>query len=114
MEGKMLMDVILNNDSITVSIDNPFHVDLDLVMGEIEKFTSSKNVALSGVDVRELIPKMIRGIAGCESGCPANAKNLVEQGFRNFELKYIEGGILSAKATISDGTTLHLKMFPEF
>lgn len=110
----MLLDVILDNDSVTVAIDNPFHFDIDSVMGEIEKFTSSKNVALSGIDVRGLIPKMIRGIAGCEGGCPANARNLVEQGFRNFELKYIEGGILSAKADIPGGTSLHLKMFPEF
>jgi len=110
----MLLEVILDNDSVTITIDKPFHFDMDSVMEEIEKFTSSKNVILNGIDVRGLIPKMIRGIAGCEGGCPANAKNLVEQGFRNFELKYIEGGILSAEAVISTGKTLHLKMFPEF
>ena len=110
----MLLDVILDNDSVTVTIDNPFHFDMDAVMGEIEMFTSSKKAALNGIDVRGLIPKMIRGIAGCEGGCPANAKSLVEKGFKNFELKYIEGGILSAKASTPSGKTLHLKMFPEF
>jgi len=110
----MVLDVMLENDSVTITIDNPFHFDMDSVMGEVEKLTSSKNVRLNGIDVRGLIPKMIRGIAGCEGGCPANAKNLVEKGFRNFELKYIEGGILSATTLIPDGRTLHLKMFPEF
>ncbi len=110
----MLLDVTLDNDSVTITIDNPFHFNMDSVMGKIEGFTASKNTALNGIDVRGLIPKMIRGITGCEGGCPANAKNLVERGFKNFELKYIEGGILSAKASIPNGKTLRLKMFPEF
>ncbi len=110
----MLLDVILDSDSTTVSIDDPFHIDMDAVMAEIEKFLSSKDVGLDRIDVRGLLPKMIRGIAGCQGGCPANAKSLVERGFKNFELKYIEGGILSAKTAVPGGRTLHLKMFPEF
>ena len=110
----MLLDVTLGSDSITIAIDNPFHFDMDSVMREIEEFAASKNVAVQGTDVRGLIPKMIRGIAGCEGGCPANAKGLVEKGFRNFELQYIEGGILSARTSFSNGEMLHLKMFPEF
>jgi hypothetical protein len=110
----MLLDVMLDNESITVTIDNPFHFDMDSLMEEIREFAASRNAALNGTDVAGIIPKMIRGIAGCEGGCPANAKNLVEKGFKNFELKYIEGGILSAKTDMPDGKTLHLKMFPEF
>ncbi len=108
------MDVTLDSDSATITIDDPFHFDMDSVMGEIAKFLSSKDVVLDGIDVRGLLPRMIRGIAGCQGGCPANAKSLVEQGFRNFELKYVEGGILSAKTAVPGGRTLHLKMFPEF
>jgi hypothetical protein len=110
----MVLDVKLGNDSVTITIDNPFHFDMDSVMAEIERLASSKDLTLNGIDVKGLIPKMIRGIAGCEGGCPANAKSLVEKGFRNFELKYIEGGILSATTDVPDGRTLHLKMFPEF
>jgi hypothetical protein len=87
---------------------------MDAVMEKLARFTASKNVSLNGIDVRGLIPKMIRGVSGCEGGCPANAKNLVEQGFRNFTLKYIEGGILSAEAVTPGGKILRLKMFPEF
>jgi hypothetical protein len=110
----MLLDIILNNDSLTITIEDPFHFDHPSVMKKINRFAASKNISLSDVDVKGLIPKMIRGIAGCESGCPANAKSLVEHGYRNFDLKYIEGGILSAGVSLEGGITLELKMFPEF
>ncbi len=110
----MLLDVILGKDSLTITIEDPFHFDSDSVMREINGFASSKNISLDDVDVKGLIPKMIRGIAGCESGCPANAKSLVERGYGNFDLKYIEGGILSAHANLKKGNTLQIKMFPEF
>ncbi len=110
----MLLDVMLGKDSRTITIEDPFHFDLASVIKEIEGFAASKSVSLSGIDVTGLIPKMIRGIAGCENGCPSNAKGLVEQGYRNFILKYIEGGILSAEADLGTGGVLQFKMFPEF
>ena len=110
----MLLDIILGNDSFTITIEDPFHFSMAAVMKEIENFAASKEISLSDIDVTGLIPKMIRGIAGCENGCPSNAKSLVERGYRNFDLKYIEGGILSAEVSLRGGNILQLKMFPEF
>lgn len=110
----MLLDISLDNDSLSINIEDPFHLDIDSVINKIEGFTASKNITLNGVDIKGIIPKMIRGIAGCEGGCPADAKSLVRKGFKNFELKYIEGGILSAQVGVKDGKILHLKMFPDF
>ncbi len=110
----MLLDVNIGDDSITIPIDNPFRTDIDAIMKKVEYFAFSRNVPLNGIDIAGLIPRMIRGIAGCESGCPANAKNLAEKGFKGFTLKYIEGGILSAEMPIDKERTLSLKMFPEF
>ena len=110
----MLLDVKLKNDSLTITIEDPFHFDNLSVIKKINGFAASKDISLSGIDVEGLIPKMIRGIAGCEGGCPANARSLVEQGYRNFLLKYIEGGILSAEVSLGNGDVLQLKMFPEF
>lgn len=110
----MLLDIVLDNDSLTITIEDPFHFDGDTLIEKIHKFAASKEISLLGIDVEGLIPKMIRGIAGCENGCPANAKALVEQGYQSFTLKYIEGGILSAHASLEGGKSLHLKMFPEF
>jgi hypothetical protein len=104
----------LDKESIAVPIEKPFQPDLDGIMENIERFAASKDVNLDGIDIRGLIPKMIRGIAGCEGGCPADAKGLVRQGYGNFQLKYIEGGILSADVSIGKGRTLTLKMFPDF
>jgi len=67
-----------------------------------------------GHDFRGLIPKMIKGIAGCENGCPSDAKRLVSRGVKGFELEYIEGGILSARTYLKNGGTLYLKLFPDF
>lgn len=110
----MEISVSIGSDSISIVIENPFHIDLDSVVGQIEAFCSSKGAAINGVDVRGLIPQMVRGIAGCERGCPADAKELVQRGFRNCGLAYIEGGILTAKAVIGNDKELSIKMFPDF
>jgi len=107
------LDVKIGNDSLLIPINNPFNMELELVVQQIEEFASSKGIVLKGLNLKGLIPKMIRGIAGCEQGCPADAKNLIARGFKDFELKYIEGGILSAEAAITNGK-LCLKMFPDF
>ena len=110
----MELVISFGNDSISISIDNPFQCDQDLLMGKLQEFLSFHGAGLDGLDIRSLIPMMIKGIAGCERGCPADAKGFVSRGFQNFELQYIEGGILSAKAALSTGGFLILKMFPDF
>src|SRR5512135_113801 len=110
----MILDVVIDKDSMSIEIIDPFHVDLDGVVGKIDQFASSKGIAVAGLDVRGLIPAMIKGIAGCERGCPADAKGLVSKGFKDFELQYIEGGILSARRLAGDGRFFYLKMFPDF
>ncbi|MDA8432208.1 MAG: hypothetical protein M0Z60_04495 [Nitrospiraceae bacterium] len=110
----MLLDVIIDKDSLPIQIPDPFHPDLDGIVGSIGRFAGEKGTDLSGLDIRGLIPEMIRGIAGCESGCPANAKGLVSKGFRSFDLEYIEGGILSARASAGEDRCFYLKMFPDF
>lgn len=110
----MLLDVALGNDSISIDIEDPFHADIDSLVEKIKGFTEARNVPLDDIDIGGLVPKMIRGIAGSEGGCPANALDFVGRGFRDFELKYIEGGILSAKVDIEAGKSLQLRMFPEF
>ena len=57
---------------------------------------------------------MIRGVAGCEDGCPSDAKRLVSEGFGGFNLSYIEGGILSAVKTTDDGKEISVRIFPDF
>lgn len=110
----MLLDVTINKDAVSIPIADPFRADLDGILGQIGRFATSKGTDLTGLDIRGLIPRMIKGIAGCENGCPANAKELVSRGAKDFELQYIEGGILSARATIGDDQQIFLKMFPDF
>ncbi|MCX5717453.1 MAG: hypothetical protein NTW44_03915 [Nitrospirae bacterium] len=110
----MEISVSIGNDSISIAIESPFRIDLDSVVGQIEAFCSSKGTAINGVDVRGLISQMARGIAGCERGCPADAKEFVDRGFKEFSLAYIEGGILTAKAVIGNNKELSIKMFPDF
>lgn len=110
----MELDVRLEKESLSIPITNPFKLDVDSVTAQIEGFISSKGGSLSGLDVKNLIPKMVRGIAGCEAGCPANAMEVVSTGYMNFDLAYIEGGILIATAKTEEGKELSLKMFPDF
>ncbi len=110
----MILDVAIDKDSMSIEIQDPFHLDLEGIVGKIEQFAASKGIAVSGADMRSLIPAMVKGIAGCEHGCPADAKGLVSRGFKDFELQYIEGGILSARKLTGDGRSFYLKMFPDF
>jgi hypothetical protein len=110
----MELDISLDSDSLSINIDNPFRMDVDSLMQQIGSFLSAKGEELNGLDIRGLLPRMVRGIAGCEKGCPADAKSLVAQGFDNFELAYVEGGILTARVMTDQGKVLSVKMFPEF
>ena len=110
----MVLDVIINDASASFQIDAPFQADIDSLCSQIERFASSKGADITALDVRGLIPKMIRGIAGCERGCPANAQDLVSGGYKGFDMQYVEGGILTAGRITAEGTMLSLKMFPDF
>ena len=110
----MELDVSTGGKSLAITIDNPFRLDMDSLMGRIESFLSTQGADPKRLDIRGLLPKMVKGIAGCEGGCPADARNFVSRGFANFKLAYIEGGILHARTTTEDGKQISLKMFPDF
>ncbi len=110
----MELDVRINGEKISIPIQDPFHLDLDAIISRIDRLVSTQGARVNGLDIRGLLPRMVKGIAGCEAGCPANAKSLVEKGYQNFTLQYVEGGILTASAKIAGGTTLSLKLFPDF
>ncbi len=110
----MELDVRVNDASLAITLDDPFHLDLDSLMERIGAFAGSQGCTLNGLDVKGLLPRMVKGIAGCEAGCPADAKRVVRQGFQSFALDYIEGGILSATASLPEGAKLAIRLFPEF
>ena len=110
----MELDVSDGAKSVSIPIENPFHVDVEATVLRVESFFSSQGTAVTGLDIRGLLPKMIKGIAGCEGGCPADAKSFVSRGYKNFALAYIEGGILQARASTDEGKHIVVRMFPDF
>ena len=114
MGVSVVLDVIINDASVSLQIDAPFQTDIDVLYSQIERFASSKGTEITALDVKGLIPKMIRGIAGCERGCPANAHDLVSRGHKGFDMQYVEGGILTARIMTAEGSVLSLKLFPDF
>lgn len=110
----MELDVSIGSKSLALPIDNPFRLDVEATVSQILSFLAEQGAKTDGLDIRGLLPKMVKGIAGCEGGCPADAKSFVSRGFSKFMLEYIEGGILHAQATVESGQTISLKMFPDF
>jgi hypothetical protein len=108
----MELDVRLDGRSVSIPLADPFRLDLGDITARIGELFSG--TSMEDLDVRGLVPLMVRGVAGCEAGCPADAKGLVERGYRNFRLAYVEGGILTAEATTKNGSVLTLKLFPDF
>jgi hypothetical protein len=110
----MELDIRMEKESLAITIEDPFRINLDALLRKINEFLAPKGVSTDNLDIRGLLPRMVKGIAGCEAGCPADAKSVVKKGHRNFTLEYIEGGILSASAQLGQGKTLSLKLFPDF
>ncbi len=110
----MELDVKVAGKSLSIPIPDPFRLDVESTVVKIETFLSAQGAATTGLDFRGLVPKLVKGIAGCEGGCPADAQNFVSRGFTNFKLAYIEGGILQAQAKSADGREISLRMFPDF
>jgi hypothetical protein len=110
----MLLDISINGESFEVDIADPFRYDLEDMCSQIERFATALGVDVAPADVKGLIPKMIRGIAGCEGGCPADAKGIASRGHAAFEIEYVEGGILTAQTQLGGGESLVVKMFPDF
>lgn len=110
----MDIDIAVGNESLSLNIDNPHRFNVDDVMNDLIDFGNKEGVDFLGLEVGRLIPKMIRGVAGCEAGCPSNAHSVVREGFNNFKLEYVEGGILTATHPVENDRTLQIKVFPDF
>ncbi|MBC8413069.1 MAG: hypothetical protein ISR96_00060 [Nitrospira sp.] len=110
----MDIDISIDSESFEVNIENPHRFDIDSVVSDIAAFGDKLGVDFNQLDIKTLIPRMIRGVAGCEGGCPADAKSFVRQGFNDFSLDYIEGGILSAVLQQDNGKKVTVKIFPDF
>jgi hypothetical protein len=110
----MDLDVVIGNESLPVNIENPFRFDVASVMSNIIDFGNKNEVDLIPLQLDELIKRMIKGVAGCEAGCPSDAKSIVRDGFGNFILDYVEGGILTATQVLDHTKNLQIKIFPDF
>ena len=110
----MVLDVVIDDASVTIQIAEAFRPDIEAIIAEIERVAISKGTDIAALDLRGLVLQMIRGIAGCESGCPADAKGLITRGYNGFDLNYVEGGILTARTKTGAGSVINLKMFPDF
>ncbi len=110
----MDIDVSINGESLSIDIENPYKADASKTAGEIVDFGQKFGVDLSSLEIDRLIPRMIRGVAGCEGGCPSDAMSMVREGFGNFQIQYVEGGILTAVQTLENGKPLEVKIFPDF
>jgi hypothetical protein len=110
----MDLDVVIGNESLPVNIENPFRFDVASVMNNIIDFGNKNEVDLIPLQLDELIKRMIKGVAGCEAGCPSDAKSIVRDGFGNFILDYVEGGILTATQVLDNNKNLQIKIFPDF
>lgn len=110
----MDIDITFGGRSLPIKVENPHRMDTGAVVGRIGEFLAEDNVPSDGLYLEELLPRMVKGIAGCERGCPADAQSFVRKGFRQYNLEYIEGGILQARCEAAAGGVLEIRMFPEF
>ncbi len=110
----MDIDIQVGSESFSFEVDNPFNFDVDKAVKDVINASNEAGHDISTLGIEKLVARMIRGVAGCEGGCPADAKTLVHTGFGNFNIEYVDGGILSASDTLKDNTPLEVKVFPGF
>ncbi|MBI5099047.1 MAG: hypothetical protein HZB30_07375 [Nitrospirae bacterium] len=110
----MDIDIMIGDKSLTISLENAHRFDLAKLMENVINFGTNAGADITGLRIEKLIPRMIKGVAGCEGGCPSDAKGFAREGFGNFNLSYVEGGILKAEQLLDNGEQLQIKVFPEF
>jgi len=110
----MEIDVHFMGRSLPIKVTDPHHMDTGRVVNEIVTFLNGDAGGTDNLRLEDLLPRMVRGVAGCEGGCPSNAKGLVRAGFLDYHLDYVEGGILTATREVAPGNRLEIKIFPEF
>lgn len=94
-----------------ISFDDLERAEVSEIAEKIGEVTGQYGVSISNLDVVGLVPKMIRGVFGCQHGCPGDAKGVASAGHSHFNLEYVEGGILSATAK---DQSFSINVFPEF
>ncbi|MBF0565228.1 MAG: hypothetical protein HQK89_08295 [Nitrospirae bacterium] len=109
----MEIDIKIGEHSMSLEVENPFRLDILATEKSIKELALRVGTDIGNLDIGRLIARMIKGVAGCEHGCPADAKTLVRSGFGSFKLSYIDGGILSALCPVNGGC-VEIKVFPEF
>lgn len=110
----MNIGISIDKKSLAIDVENPYKFDLTPFMKSILDLGVESGVDLALLKIEKLILRMIHGVAGCENGCPSDAKSLVRQGFDGFSISYIEGGILSAVHRFKNGKSFSIKLFPDF
>ena len=110
----MELDVRINQQSLSIPIENPFRLDVEAMVHTIDAFLAEHGEQGNNLDIASLLPRMVKGIAGCEAGCPSDALSVVRKGHQHFKMEYVEGGILTATASLKTGQKLALKLFPDF
>ncbi|MBF0317553.1 MAG: hypothetical protein HQL04_05200 [Nitrospirae bacterium] len=110
----MEIDISIDKESMALDVANPHNFDVTKATHEIVHFANGIGVDIGGLNIDHLLSRMIRGVAGCEHGCPADAKSLVRSGVGAFKLNYIDGGVLSARCALKDNRQLEVKVFPGY
>ncbi|MBF0343899.1 MAG: hypothetical protein HQL06_06670 [Nitrospirae bacterium] len=110
----MEIDISIDKESMALDVNNPYDFDVTKAKNGIVDFAKRHGADIEGLNIDYLLSRMIRGVAGCEHGCPADAKSLVNSGVGSFKLNYIDGGILSARCALSDNRKIEIKVFPGF
>ena len=110
----MEIEFEIQGNTYSKTTKNPFNLDIKQLVEEFKKYLSERNIYIENIDLEGLIPRMIKGVFGCEGGCPADAKRLVSEGYDGFKLEYIEGGILKAEYDMGNSVILSVKVFPDF
>jgi len=110
----MDIDITYNGESLPIQLDNPYQMDTEKVVSRIAAFLKPLGAETDTLKLNELLPRMVRGIVGCERGCPADAQSFVRTGFHDYRLEDVEGGILTAFRDMEVGSRLEIRMFPEF
>lgn len=110
----MDIDIRINGKSHAIHVENPHRFNVDEAMSGILQFGIDNGADLALCHLDELLPLMVRGVAGCEAGCPSDAMGVARRGFGKFTIEYVEGGILTAAQQLENGAPLEIKIFPDF
>lgn len=110
----MELDVSINRKSVSIPIENPFRLDMEGIIVRIEELAAVEGVKINGLDVRGLLPLMVKGLRGAKRAARPTLSGLSHAASAVFLYNISKAGYSLPQPEWMEEPSFHLNCFRIF